>query len=177
MVGERRITDLGTQFLVRRNDDGLEVAVVQGRVRFDAPTCNRHDADGAAHARRCGDGDSANDVGDEEIDARHLTRVGLAPRRSGVRSHHACRRGRPSSIATTAANSSSPIRPRRAYDRRYVSSQRHRAFARVAQDVFGLRVENERQRDRDLALNGIARGQIDGGGAAPRGEDDKVCII
>jgi transmembrane sensor len=35
MVGDRRITDLGTQFVVRREPGGLKVAVVQGRVWFD----------------------------------------------------------------------------------------------------------------------------------------------
>jgi transmembrane sensor len=40
MVGQRRVTDLGTAFLVRRDDSRMELAVVQGRVRFDA---------GAAH--------------------------------------------------------------------------------------------------------------------------------
>ena len=35
-AGERRITDLGTQFDVRRETAGLEVAVVEGRVRFEA---------------------------------------------------------------------------------------------------------------------------------------------
>jgi len=37
MVGDHRITDLGTQFLVRRDTGKLEVAVMQGTVRFDAP--------------------------------------------------------------------------------------------------------------------------------------------
>lgn len=37
MAGNRRITDLGTKFSVHRDGDRLEVAVVQGRVRF-APT-------------------------------------------------------------------------------------------------------------------------------------------
>lgn len=36
MVGDRRVTDLGTAFLVRRDDSRMEVAVVQGRVRFDS---------------------------------------------------------------------------------------------------------------------------------------------
>jgi len=35
-AGERRITDLGTQFDVRRETGRLEVAVVEGRVRFEA---------------------------------------------------------------------------------------------------------------------------------------------
>jgi transmembrane sensor len=36
MVGERRVTDLGTAFLVRRDESRMELAVVQGKVRFDA---------------------------------------------------------------------------------------------------------------------------------------------
>ena len=35
MVGDRRITDLGTQFVVRREPSRLKVAVMQGRVWFD----------------------------------------------------------------------------------------------------------------------------------------------
>lgn len=37
MVGDHRITDLGTKFLVRRDTVKLEVAVMQGKVRFDTP--------------------------------------------------------------------------------------------------------------------------------------------
>ena len=36
MVGNRRVTDLGTAFLVRRDESRMELAVVQGKVRFDA---------------------------------------------------------------------------------------------------------------------------------------------
>ena len=36
MAGDRRVTDLGTKFLVRRDSARFEVAVVQGRVWFDA---------------------------------------------------------------------------------------------------------------------------------------------
>ena len=35
-AGDRRVTDLGTKFDVRKDADNLEVAVVEGRVRFDA---------------------------------------------------------------------------------------------------------------------------------------------
>jgi transmembrane sensor len=35
-VSHHRITDMGTKFLIRRGADSLEVAVVEGRVRFDA---------------------------------------------------------------------------------------------------------------------------------------------
>lgn len=37
MVGERRVTDLGTQFVIHRGKKDMEVAVVEGRVWFDAP--------------------------------------------------------------------------------------------------------------------------------------------
>ena len=37
MVGGRRVTDLGTQFRVWRDSRRTEVAVMQGRVRFEAP--------------------------------------------------------------------------------------------------------------------------------------------
>lgn len=36
MAGDRRVTVLGTKFLVRSETDQFEVAVVEGRVRFDA---------------------------------------------------------------------------------------------------------------------------------------------
>ena len=37
MVGNHRVTDLGTKFVVRREPDRLQVAVMQGRVTFDTP--------------------------------------------------------------------------------------------------------------------------------------------
>src|SRR6185437_1547261 len=37
MVGTHRVTDLGTKFTVRRAAGKTEVAVIQGRVAFDAP--------------------------------------------------------------------------------------------------------------------------------------------
>ncbi len=37
MAGEHRVTDLGTKFLVRRDDKTLEVAVTEGRVQLDTP--------------------------------------------------------------------------------------------------------------------------------------------
>lgn len=35
IAGDRRVTDLGTKFLARRDPDRLEVDVIQGRVRFE----------------------------------------------------------------------------------------------------------------------------------------------
>lgn len=35
-VGDHRVTDLGTKFLIRRDEGRLEVAVMEGRVQFDA---------------------------------------------------------------------------------------------------------------------------------------------
>ena len=37
MAGDHRVTDLGTKFLVRREDKNLEVAVTEGRVQLDTP--------------------------------------------------------------------------------------------------------------------------------------------
>jgi len=37
MIGDHRVTDLGTKFLIRRDTGKLEVAVLQGRVKFDSP--------------------------------------------------------------------------------------------------------------------------------------------
>jgi transmembrane sensor len=37
VIGERRITDLGTEFVVQRDAAMTQVAVVKGRVRFDTP--------------------------------------------------------------------------------------------------------------------------------------------
>jgi transmembrane sensor len=37
MIGDRRVTDLGTQFVIRRDPHDLQVAVLQGRVWFDRP--------------------------------------------------------------------------------------------------------------------------------------------
>ncbi len=37
MVGNRRVTDIGTKFVVRRDGREVQVAVTQGRVTFDAP--------------------------------------------------------------------------------------------------------------------------------------------
>ncbi|HEY5238685.1 MAG TPA: FecR domain-containing protein [Rhizomicrobium sp.] len=42
MAGTRRITDLGTAFSVRRDDERLEVAVVEGKVAFDSGTSQAH---------------------------------------------------------------------------------------------------------------------------------------
>lgn len=39
-IGDLRVTDLGTKFLIRRDGDRLEIALLEGRVRFDAPHGN-----------------------------------------------------------------------------------------------------------------------------------------
>jgi len=57
MVGNHRVTDLGTQFSVRRETGRLQVAVMQGRVTLDAP-----DAQGAAQIALLTPGDVATAV-------------------------------------------------------------------------------------------------------------------
>ena len=37
LAGGRRLTDIGTKFLVRRDDDHLAVAVMEGRIKLDTP--------------------------------------------------------------------------------------------------------------------------------------------
>jgi transmembrane sensor len=39
-IGDLRVTDLGTKFLIRRDGDRLEIALLEGRIRFDAPRVN-----------------------------------------------------------------------------------------------------------------------------------------
>ena len=151
MVGDRRVTDLGTAFLVRRDDSRMELAVVQGRVRFDAAEPRNRPSD--AHARRCRDRIGQHGVGSEEIRCRAAERAWLAARRAGVRQHHACRSRPRNSTATTGRKSSSPIRPRRGspsvgtFPIHDVA-----AFTDAAQDVFELHVENRGSRNRDFAL-------------------------
>jgi len=41
MVGNRRVTDIGTKFVIRRDAGEVRVAVTQGRVTFDAPGVDR----------------------------------------------------------------------------------------------------------------------------------------
>lgn len=40
IAGRHRVTDLGTKFLIRRDAHRLEVSLVEGRARFDAPAGN-----------------------------------------------------------------------------------------------------------------------------------------
>ena len=52
VAGSERVTDLGTQFLVRQHVNHLEVAVVEGRARLEFRWHRRCKAIGGAHARR-----------------------------------------------------------------------------------------------------------------------------
>ncbi len=42
MAGDKRITDVGTKFIVRRDGDRFEADVVEGRVQFDADDAHKH---------------------------------------------------------------------------------------------------------------------------------------
>jgi transmembrane sensor len=42
MAGDKRITDVGTKFIVRREGDRFEADVVEGRVQFDADDAHKH---------------------------------------------------------------------------------------------------------------------------------------
>jgi transmembrane sensor len=41
-VGNHRVVDLGTRFLIRKDDGALEVSLLEGRARFDAPGAQTH---------------------------------------------------------------------------------------------------------------------------------------
>ena len=58
MLGEHRVTDLGTEFVIRRSAQRLEVAVVEGRALFDTPSTKTAPVDRIEAWRgRAGDGE------------------------------------------------------------------------------------------------------------------------
>lgn len=69
MIGDRRVTDLGTRFVIRRAASETEVAVVQGSVRFDAPGVQS-----AAYAATLHPGDVATATSDSMSIAKRSER-------------------------------------------------------------------------------------------------------
>ena len=69
MIGDRRVTDLGTRFVIRRATSETQVAVVQGAVRFDAPGVQS-----AAHTATLHPGDVATATTDSMSIAKRSTR-------------------------------------------------------------------------------------------------------
>lgn len=142
IVADQRITDLGTEFNVRADGDRLKIAVVQGKVRFDGKSRR-------AHADLL-----PGDVAVAEASKFSLTRIPaleltsrLSWRSGKLMFHH-------TPLAQVAAEFNR-------YNSRQVivTDQQARAltingtfatndvnaFARIAQSVLGLRVENQGQ--------------------------------
>lgn len=142
IVADQRITDLGTEFNVRTDGDRLKIAVLQGKVRFDGKG-------GGAHADLL-----PGDVAVAEASKFSLTRLPaleLANRlswRSGkLMFHH-------TPLAQVAAefnryNSLQVIvtdeQTRALTINGTFATNDVDAFARIAQSVLGLRVENQGQ--------------------------------
>jgi len=142
VAADQRITDLGTEFNVRTDGGRLRIAVVQGRVRFDGKNGN-------AHAELL-----PGDVAVAEASKLSLTRVPvpeLATRlswRSGkLMFHH-------TPLAQVAAefnryNSQKVIvsdeQARTLTINGTFATNDVHAFARIAQSVLGLRVEDQGQ--------------------------------
>ena len=142
MIGGRRVTDLGTKFVVRRGSGQTEVAVLQGSVRFDAS-----DLRSAAHTATLLQGDmalaSADSMSIAKEPLRELARA-LSWRRGVVVFDH-------TTLADAAIEFnrynvkkiviSDPGAARLAIDGTFPANNIE-AFIDAAQRVFGLHVEN-----------------------------------
>jgi transmembrane sensor len=69
LAGDRRINDLGTKFLVREQADRLEIALLEGRVRVDAPNGS------GKRATNMGPGDVAVATSESTTISKHLPAV------------------------------------------------------------------------------------------------------
>ena len=142
MIGGRRVTDLGTKFVVRRDSGHMEVAVLQGSVRFDAS-----DIRSAAHTAMLLRGDvamaSADSMSIIKEPLRELARM-LSWRRGVVVFDH-------TTLADAAIEFNrynvkkiviaDPGAARLAIDGTFPTNNVE-AFIDAAQRVFGLHVEN-----------------------------------
>ena len=143
IAGDHRVTDLGTKFLVRRDPGRLEVALVEGRVRFDAA-----DAQAQSQSALLTPGDVVTAT------ASTVFVHERAPHRACART--AWRRGVLVFDKTTLADAAREFNRynraethhrrsggRAAHDRRHISAPAmSEAFARVVRNVLGLHVEN-----------------------------------
>ena len=143
MIGRRRITDLGTKFVVRRDSRQTEVAVLQGSVRFDAS-----DIHTAAHSAMLLRGDvalvSADSMSIAKEPLRELART-LSWRRGVVVFNH-------TTLADAAIEFNrynikkiviaDPTAARLAIDGTFPTNNVE-AFIDAAQRVFKLHVENQ----------------------------------
>lgn len=146
MVGDHKITDLGTKFLVRRQSDGMIVSLIEGSARVESLA-----ADAKAQVAELKPGDIAHAthasvlVSHKKI-AVLETQLGW---RQGVLIFH------DTSLGAAAAEFnrynrqqlivSDPSVAKLTVDGTFPSS-RIETFARLARDVLGLRVENKGDR-------------------------------
>ncbi len=156
IAGNRRVTDLGTSFMIRRDAGKLEVAVVEGRVWFD-PTEDR-----TKSARR----DQLQPVLLSQGDAAVATDDGLSLTKKPLRnlmSELGWRRGVLVFSNTTLADAASEFN--RYNQQKLIIADREAGrsligatfrtndvelFAKVARDVLGLHVE---KRGRDIVIS------------------------
>jgi len=146
MVGDHKITDLGTKFLVRRQQDGMTVSLVEGRARVEAIGT-----------------DSKTQMADlEPGDVAHATHASVSVTRAPIaklETELGWRRGVLIFHDTTLAAAASefnrynrqqlivtdPAIAKLTVDGTFPSS-RVETFARLARDVLGLRVVNRGDR-------------------------------
>jgi|HubBroStandDraft_2_1064218.scaffolds.fasta_scaffold14460_4 transmembrane sensor len=141
MAGNRRVTDLGTQFLIRRDTARLEVAVMEGRVRFE----NGDDA--RARAALLTPGDVAvSDTNSVSITRKPVQKLAneIGWRRGVLVFEHA-------TLASAAAEFNrynrqklvvlDPAVARMTIDGTF-QTDKVNAFTDLAKEVLGLRVEN-----------------------------------
>jgi transmembrane sensor len=144
MASGHRITDLGTKFLVRRNADGIKVALTEGRLRFESA-----DATVQAHSALLVPGDTAIATRDsifvEKTSAQTLSaelgwRQGVLVFKFTALSDAAAEFNRYNQKKLVIADAgASRLTIVGTFPTNGVE-----AFARVAKEVFGLHVENMR---------------------------------
>ncbi|HEY5237953.1 MAG TPA: FecR domain-containing protein [Rhizomicrobium sp.] len=142
LAGNRRVTDIGTAFVIRRDTDRLQIAVVEGRVRLDAQGRNA-----APHSELLSKGDvmvaSAGGLSMANRSARELTndlgwRRGLLIFRHTTLAAAADEFNRYNREKLVIADSAVA---RLTLNGTFRTSD-VRQFIEVAQAVFGLHVEN-----------------------------------
>ncbi|HEY5236887.1 MAG TPA: FecR domain-containing protein, partial [Rhizomicrobium sp.] len=141
MAGKQRVTDLGTKFLVRRDSTRFEVAVMEGRVRFD--TLDSHAPQPATL--------TPGDVAVASANAMLVTRQPAQKLASELGWRHGVLVFEHTTLADAAAefnryNSEKLVIADAAAGRRTIGATFRTGdvelFARAAQELLGLRVEN-----------------------------------
>lgn len=141
LAGNRRVTDLGTQFLIRRDTARLEVAVMEGRVRFE----NGDNAQ--AHAALLTPGD----VAVSDANSVSITRKPVQKLANEIGWRHGVLVFEHATLASAAAEFNrynrqklvvlDPSVARMTIDGTF-QTDKVDAFTDLAKEVLGLRVEN-----------------------------------